>query len=152
VAKPDASRKIPYQFPSDKFRNAIRFVFEMAASTDEDRKLTFHFADTVTVTGTADSEEVPFDPTVPVTRVVKTPVTVPCDIEFQQAGDEPTAFGVVVPAKVKVLLLDEDYELVKDASFIVVNGDKYTRNYEPPDFALFDVGLHEMVFIAENER
>lgn len=144
-------RGISYSFPADKFRNAIRFVFDMAASTDTDRQLTFHFPETLTVVGPQDSEEVPFDPAVPVDRVVRTPLKRPCDIEFQQAGDEPTAFGVVVPAKVKVLLLDEDYEDVKDCTYIVVNGDRYTRNYEPPDFALFDVGLHEMVFIAENE-
>jgi hypothetical protein len=150
MATPASSRNIPYQFDGDKFRNAIRFVFEMETSTKQ--APLFYFAETVTTVGTADSEIVPFDPRIPVNRVIRAPVTVPCDVTFEKAADEPTAFGVVVPARVTVLLLDGDYELVKDSIYVLINGDKYHRDYEIPDFALFDVGVHQITFVAENER
>ncbi len=139
-------------FKPDRFREKIRFVFEMAAPPQDERRLTFHFHEIVTYTGIADGDEVPFDPTVPVTRVERPPITVPCDVTFQSAAEEQTAFGSVIPDRVKVLLLDEDFELVKDAAFVVVNGDRYNLYYEPPAFGLFDVGLHELVFQAEQER
>lgn len=138
-------------FDAEKFRTAIRFVFEMAAPPDEDRQLTFHFTEEVSFTGPADGDSIPFDPGEAVTRTVRPPIQRPCDVEFIRATDEITAFGVVVPSKIKVTLLDDDFEDVKDASFVVVNGDKYLRHYQPPAYGLFDVGLHEMIFVAENE-
>jgi hypothetical protein len=152
VAKPDPTLGIPYQFNADAFRTAIRFVFEMAEPPEQERAVTFHFADTVAFNGPADGEQVPFDPAETIVRTTPAPVRRPCDVEFVKASDEPTAFGIVIPAKVKVTLLDVDYEDVKEATFIIVNGDRYLRHYEPPAYGLFDVGLHEMVFIAENER
>jgi hypothetical protein len=139
-------------FNANKFREKIRFVFTMEAPPEEDRQLTFHFTSTIDIVGPADGDSVPFDPTEPVTRTTRPPLKRPCDVQFVQVADEGTTFGVVVPAKLKVLLLDEDYDDVKDASFVIMNGDRYLRHYEPPSFGLFDVGLHEMVFIAENER
>jgi hypothetical protein len=151
VAKPDPTRNIPYQFPADKFRNAVRFLFEMESPPEDEARITFHFAETVTYAGAQDSEKVPFDPAQAPTRTVRTPVNVPCDITFKNQSDEPTAFGTVVPATVTILLLDEDYAQVADAAFVIINGDRYMRHYEEPSFGLFDVGLHTMVFVAENE-
>lgn len=151
MATPDSSRGISYQFNGDVFRNAIQFVFEMAEPPEEGLAIMFHFPDVTTVDAPSDGDLVPFDPAERFVRSTRAPVHVPCNVEFASASDEPTAFGSVVPAKVKVLLLDEDYVKVKDASFVVVNGDRYNRQLEEPSFGLFDVGLHTMVFIAENE-
>lgn len=152
MAIPPASYGIPYrQFNAAAFRNAIRFVFEMEQPPETGLRITFHFEDIITYTGRQDGERVPFDPTQSVIRTTPTPVTVPCDVTFKSQGDEPTAFGTVVPAKVNVLLLDVDYQKVKTASYVYINHDKYLRHFEEPAFGLFDVGLHTMVFVAENE-
>jgi hypothetical protein len=149
MATPDIN--IPYSFPAATFRNAMRFVFEMAADPNEDNQLMFHFSTAITFLGHSDGDKVPFDPTSTVTRVVKDPIRVPCDIAFITASDVPTSFGQVVPAKLKVTLLDEDYELVENAAYVVMNGDRYNRLMVPPSYGLFEVGLHEMIFQAENE-
>lgn len=151
MATPDPSRGIAYTFNADTFRNAIRFAFEMEADPDVDNRLTFHFGPTVAFTGNADGDKVPFDPNEAPITTTPAPINVPCDVQFTAATDAPTSFGTVIPAKVKVLLLDEDYEQVKDAAFVVMNGDRYNRQYIPPSSGLFNVGLHEMVFQAENE-
>lgn len=151
MAKPPASYGIPYQFDAARFRNAIRFVFEMEQPPEPGLRITFFFDDTVTYGGPKDSENVPFDPNQAPTRVSRTPVSVPCDVTFKNQNDEITPFGTVVPARIHVLLLDVDYIQVKDASFCVINGDRYLRHYEEPSFGLFDVGLHTLVFTAENE-
>lgn len=149
MATPSPSRNIPYQFNSDKFRNAIRFVFEMGGPPDN--PILFHFTDTLTFAGPSDSEVVPFDPTQAATRQSKAPISVPCSVEFISASEQPTAFGGIIPAKLKVTLLDDDYDLVKDASYVTMNGDRYNRHFEQPSQGLFDVELHTMVFQAEDE-
>lgn len=151
MATPNPARRIPYQFNGDKFRNAIQFVFEMAYPPEAGIGIVFYFPDTTTYTGPADSDYVPFDPAQAAVVTTKAPVTVPCDVAFTSAADTTTAFGAVNASRVKVLLLDEDYQSVQDASYVVVNGDRYNRDYEEPSFGLFDVGLHTIVFVAENE-
>lgn len=151
MATPDAARGIPYQFDAARFRNAIDFVFQMAEPPEDGLAIKFYFNDTVTVAAPADSDFVPFDPAQQAVRTTRDPIHVPCDVQFNPASDNPTAFGDVIPAKVTVLLLDTDYAQVSDAAYVVVNGDRYNRQYEQPSFGLFDVGLHTMVFVAENE-
>lgn len=151
MATPNSSHGIRYQFNAAKFRNAIEFVFEMAAPPEDGIGLMFHFADTITPDAPYDGDLVPFDPAESFTRVTPTPLRVPCDVEFISAGEESTSFGSVIPSKLKVLLLDVDYQQVADATFVVMNGDRYNRSHEEPSFGLFDVGLHTLVFVAEDE-
>lgn len=144
-------RGIRYQFDAAKFRNAIGFVFEMETPPVPTEQIYFHFRDAKSVVGPADSDYVPFDPTQAPTKVTRPPVHVPCDVAFTPAGDALTAFGELVPAKVKVLLLDTDYAKVKDAIYVMVNGDRYDKLFEEPSFGLFQVGLHTIVYQASNE-
>lgn len=151
MAAPNSAHGISYKFDADTFRNAIQFVFEMAAPTASEAIL-FHFTETVAFTGPADGDEVPFDPTETIVRTSLAPVSVPCDVEFIQSTEVPTAFGVVVPSKLRVTLLDVDWAIVKDATFATVGTERYLRDFEQPSSGLFDVGLHTITFIAENER
>lgn len=144
-------RGIPYQFSGPEFRNAIRFVMEMAEDPAETNQLRFHFLPVVTNASHADGDKVPFDPTKAPVKAAPPPVKVPCVTEFTPATDVPTEFGTVIPAKVTCMLLDGDYQQVKNAAYITMNGDRYNRMYEQPSFGLFDVGIHTLVFQAENE-
>lgn len=150
--KPTAGRNIPYTFPAAKFRNAIQFVFEMAAPPAPADQLYFHFEPTLTSTGPTDGEQVPFDPADIMTSTVADPIQVPCDVTYTTGSEVPTPFGTVVPDRLTVLLLDVDYAKVADCAFVTMGGDRYNRLYEPPSFGLFDVGLHEITFTAQNEN
>lgn len=138
-------------FNADKFRTAIRFAMTLGTPPATGDQLTFHWNPTVTTGAAKDGEGVPFDPAATITRSSRAAITKPCAVEFVDAADEPTAFGLVIPSKVKVTLLDEDYNAVKDADFVVITGDKYVRSHEPPSLGLFDVGVHSVIYTAENE-
>lgn len=150
-------------FNAAKFRTAIRFAMAMGTPPSGDAflhgadgrtsadQLTFHWNPTTTTAAVKDGEGVPFDPGATITRATPTPVSKPCAVEFLDAANEATPFGVVIPSKVKVILLDEDYAPVKDADYVVIAGDKYVRSHEPPSVGLFDIGVHTIVFAAENE-
>jgi len=139
------------RFNAAGFRTAIRSVMEMGAPPKVEDRLTFHFDRTTAISGSTDSEGVPFDPAASMEVTTKPDLRVPCAVEYVNATDEPTRFGVVVPTRLKVTLLDEDYARVKDASSVTMGGDRYLRHAEPPAVGLFNVGVHEMVFVAENE-
>ena len=59
--------------------------------------------------------------------------------------------ATLTPQKLRVTLLDSDYDAVKDADFVVISGDRYIRHHEPPSVGLFQVGVHQILFTAENE-
>lgn len=139
-------------FDANAFRDNIHFAMQMGAPPEADQQATFHFPSTLVYTGTADAEDVPFDPTTTVTRTTPDPVKVPCAVEYYDStGQLLDGFGIHQPSRVKVTLLDSDYILVKDADRVVIGGDTYYfRRTEPPS-GLFDVGLYVLHFAAEGE-
>lgn len=142
-------------FNGDDFRTGIRLAYNMGLPPEIDdvteAQLRFHFATQLVYTGPTDGEGVPFDPNTTVTRVTPTPVIVPCGIEYVNAPDEDTPFGSVLPTKVRVSLLDDDYVQVKDATFVVLGGEKYVYHHTEAPSGLFDVGIYVIVYVAEND-
>lgn len=138
-------------FPAARFRDRIRFVMEMAAPPDETQRATFHFDPDDTFVGLGDDNDVPFDPDAEVSRTIPPPVTVPCAIKYHDDQGELTPFGHVTPTRVEVILLDEDYQLVKLCTSVIVGGDRYIRRREQPQVGLFNVGVHVLHFAAESE-
>jgi len=142
-------------FDADAFRDGIRLAFDMGAAPELDQpdqsQVAFHFASQLVYTGPTDGDGVPFDPNSSVTRVVPNAVQVPCGLEYSNVADERTAFGTVLPSRVKVTLLDEDYAKVKDATYIVVGGEKYVYHHSEMPRGLFDVGLYSITFVSESD-
>lgn len=138
-------------FSATRFRAAIRSVMTMGTPPETGIALKFYWNPGSTTPATKDGEGVPFDPAAVITRTTRTPVSKPCAVEYVDASGAPTPFGSVVSSHIKVTLLDEDYRVVADADYVVVNGDRYIRHHEPPSFGLFEVGVHQVVYIAENE-
>lgn len=138
-------------FDAGAFRSAIQFVFTMAEAPQSGDQLAFYGPSTLVYTTPLDDADVPFDPASTVVRQQAAPVHVPCGVEYFDTQGQPIVFGMVTPSRLAVTLLDEDYALVKDATYVVAGGDRYNfRRTEPPT-GLFDVGLFRMHFSAENE-
>ena len=140
-------------FNATAFRTAIRAAMTMGTPPAAADALKFYWNPVTTVTATKDGEGIPFDPTATVTRADARSVSKPCALEYLDATGtgHPTPFGSVVPSRVRVTLLDEDYAVVADANFVVIGGDRYIRHHEPPAVGLFSVGVHQIVYIAEND-
>ena len=142
---------IPFDFDAGVFRESIRFVYTMAAPTVLADQITFFTAPQLVYNTPVDAEDVPFDPAATVTRVQSVGVQVPCAVEYLDVEGQAIVFGTVTPSKVVVTLLDEDYQRVKDVSYVVIAGERYNyRRTEPPS-GLFDCGLYVIHFLAENE-
>lgn len=139
-------------FNAAAFRTGIRFAMTMGAPATAADSLRFFWNPIMTTTAVTDGDRVPFDPAAAITVTQqKAPVTKPCAVEHLDVSGEPTPFGVIVPAKIRVTLLDEDYKAVKDADYVVYGGDKYVRYEQPPPLGLFDATIFQIVYVAENE-
>lgn len=138
-------------FNANEFRSAIRFVQTMAAPPEVTDQATFYGESTLVYTGSVDDEAVPFDPTSTVVREPAPGVRVPCGIEYLDAEGQPVPFGFVTASRLAITLLDQEYMKVRDASYVVVAGEKYLYRRTEPPTGLFDVGLYTMHFTAENE-
>jgi hypothetical protein len=139
-------------FDAADFRENIRFVMNMGAPPAQERQVTFHFTKVTGWSGTVDSDNVPFDPTAQVTTTTGAdPVRVPCVVEVADDAGDDTPFGSVIATRIKLTLLDEDYLKVAQSTYVVYDGDKYLRQQTSPPYGLFDVGIHEMIFVAEND-
>lgn len=138
-------------FNSLEFRNAIHQAMHMGAAPDPANQVAFHFPSVLTFNAPADGADVPFDPAATVTSTAPPPVRVDCAVEYLDAENQPTPFGMLAATRLAITLLDVDYEQVKDASYVVVAGDRYNYRRTEAPAGLFDVGLFVMHFIAESE-
>jgi hypothetical protein len=139
-------------FNAAEFRDGIHFAMGMGAPTTATDQVKFYFASTVTPGPSADATGMPFNPALAPTEATPEPITVPCAVEYDRQEGEHDRVGFVVPSRLRILLLDVDYQQVKDCSYIVHGGDRYDLRYEEPPIGLFDVGVHTMVFVARGER
>lgn len=138
-------------FNAAAFRTAIRSVMTMGTPPVAADALTFCWLPRDVVVDHKDGEGVPFDPAATITRSAKPPVSKPCAVEYIDAQGQPTPFGAIVPSRVRVTLLDDDYKVVGDANYVFIAGDRYMRHHEPPSHGLFTVGVHQIIYVAENE-
>ncbi len=141
----------PADFDSTAFRDAIRFVYDMAAPPVVEEQATFYGPSTLVYTGSVDDDEVPFDPATTVVREPAPGVKVSCGIEYSDAEGNPVPFGTVTASRLAITLLDVDYQRIKGCAYVVVAGEKYLYRRTQPPTGLFDVGLYTLHFRAENE-
>lgn len=138
-------------FDADEFRSAIQFAMTMGAAPKEEEQVTFLFAPQLVYSAPTDDTNVPFDPNATVVETMPEPVRVPCAVEYFDATGQLTELGIVAPTRVELLLLDTDYEQVKDAVAVVIHGDRYNyRKTEPPS-GLFTVGIFTLHYDAVDE-
>lgn len=137
-------------FDAGTFRDAIHLVQEFFTPTDS--RATFYFPDTPATGSAVDSENVPFDPSTTVVRTPsKPPVVVPCSVEYQEVAGRLEDFGVVVPSRIVVTLLDADYVAVKGFWYVVINGTRYFYRSTDIPAALGSVEVWSIRCQAEDE-
>jgi hypothetical protein len=138
-------------FNATEFRNQIKFAMQLGAAPEASEQVYFHFASTLVYNTPTDGANVAFDPAATVTNTTPAPVQVDCAVEYFDAENQPTSFGLLAPSRLAITLLDDDYDQVKDCSYVVIHGDRYDyRRTEPPG-GLFDVGVYTMHFTARSE-
>lgn len=133
------------------FRRGVRTAMQLAKLSDPDLQPAFYFNQPSTSTSSVDAAGVPFDPNVSNTTPATGPVYVDCAVEYFDAENQPTNFGLLAPSRIVVTVLDEEYAKIKGCDYVVIHGDRYNYRRTEPPTGLFDVGVFSLHFMAESE-
>jgi hypothetical protein len=138
-------------FDADDVRAGLRLAMTVGLPPVEADQPIFYMPATVTATGPSDQEGVPFSPLD--SRTVSPPVTVqvPCAVEYHDGEGKLENFGVIVPARVVLTLLDEDYQQVKGFEFVGIGGIRYYyRRTENPK-GLVSLAVYRVHCVSEDQ-
>lgn len=142
---------VPPTFDEARVLDGIRKAMGFGEPTRVEDKVTFYFTEASTP-GATDEEGVPWDPA---DRVVNDreddAVIVDCVVEYEDRAARAETFGVVVPTRVVLTLLDPDWQLVKDFSYVKAGGDIYHRSIVKPPVALGSIDVWSVICLAEGE-
>lgn len=138
-------------FDADAVRAGLRLAMTVGLPPATEDQPTFFMPRTVTNTALADEHSVPFDVTA--RRTVEPPVTVrvPCAIEYFDNAGKLENFGVLVPTKVELTLLDEEYAKVKGFEFVVIGGNRFYYQRTETPLGLVSVGVYKIHCTAEDQ-
>lgn len=141
-------------FDADGVREGLRLAFAVGLPVNAADQPTFYMPQTSTsVDSLLDDDGVPFDPTGTVVRTPNPRVThkVPCAIQYQDGTGKLEGFGVVVPSKIVLTILDEDYATVKGFEYVVIEGTRYWRRSVEPPIGLVSVGIWKVHCFSEDD-
>lgn len=142
----------PVPFDPQAFVQGILTAMTIGEPTREEDKATFYFPADMVAEGSRDSEGIPFDPSTTATPVPRRPpVRVPCAVEYQDAEGKIENWGVLVPSKAVITLLDNEYQQVKGFSFVVIGGVKYMYSRTETPVAMVTVDVWTVHCVAEDQ-
>ena len=141
---------VPPGFNEAEVLEGLRRAMGFGEPTRVEDKATFFLFATVSA-GEVDSDSVGFDPTVRTTRT-PTPVLVPCAVEYMDAAAQQETFGNVTASRLKITLLDPDYQQVEGFSYMTIGGGRYHYAKALPPVALGTIDVWTVLVTAEDER
>lgn len=143
-------KNLPPGFDASAVIAGLREAMTFGEPTRSDDKATFYLWSQAASGGVLDDDGVPFDTAQRPTRTTK-PVQVPCAIEYVDRADQGETFGLVQASRIKVTLLDPDYQKVKGFRYMSVGGDRYNYRLTEPPVALGSIDVWTVHCVAEDE-
>lgn len=142
---------IPPGFDASKVIAGLHNAMGFGEATRTGDKATFYTRTLPATTEEVDQEGLPFDPDVSRPAAV-TGVAVPCAIEYFDRAEDAESFGVVQASRVKLTLLDVDYQQIKGFTYVAAGGDKYYYARTEPPIALGSIDVWIIHCEAQDER
>jgi len=144
---------VSVSFDEAAFTQGILTAMAVGTPPDPADRPVFVFADTSTATGSVDDEGIPFDVTATPTRTPGAEVTdIPCAIEFVDAAGQVADVGILQLTKIKITLLDEQYQLVKGFDHVRIAGDRYYYRKTEPPIGMVTKTIYTVHCTAEDDR
>jgi hypothetical protein len=140
-------------FNADQFKAAIRSTMLMGMPEEPSERITFRWTPNRSYTS-ADSAGNPWSwEDVPVSEDAPEDVQVPAAVEFsaRPAGSMDTPIGQFDTSRVIVTLLDDDFEQIRGADLIMIDGATYDVMFVGPPVGLFSVTVYSVFGEARDE-
>ena len=138
-------------FRADVVRAGLRLAMSVGLPVDSPDGLPFYFPRPVTNAAPADDSGVPFDTTARPIYGPPTVVRVPCGVEYFDREGKIENFGVLVPSRVELTLLDQEYAKVRGFEYVVIGGARYFYQRTATPLGLVSVGVHVVYCVAEDQ-
>lgn len=138
-------------FDANAVRAGLRLAMTVGLAPDAGDQPTFFMPAVETSSAVLDQGGVPFSPAGQRTFAPRTSFTVPCGVEYQDGPGKLENFGVIVPSKVILTLLDEDYDVVKGFEFVVISGTRYFYRRTEPQKGLVTLGIWKVHCVSEDQ-
>ena len=146
------TKYVPPSFDQARVLDGLRRAMGFGEPTRPEDKVTFYFNARSEATGPVDEDGIPFDPGDRTVNLREHDTkTVDCTVEYQDRAPKAETFGVMVPARVILTLLDPDWQQVKDFAYVKAGGDIYHRSTVMPPVALGSIDIWSVICVAEGE-
>lgn len=138
-------------FDEAVFRAVIRSTMQMGTPSAVEERATFIW-ETLATFANPNSAGRPFDFNQrPLTVDQHEEVQVDCTYEFVERAGHGTAIGQFENPRMKIYVMDEDFELVRGANKVRMGGNMYTINFVEPPVSLFGPTLYVIHCQADDE-
>lgn len=138
-------------FNADEVRRGLRFAMNVGLPVLAEEQPTFFFPREASADSPADQDEVPFGVTGRRTLAPPRTVRVPCAIEYFDNVGKIENFGVIVPTKLELTLLDQEYVQIKGFQYVVIGGSRYFYSRTQTPMGLVSVGIYIVHVTAEDQ-
>lgn len=138
------------RFPSQAFRDAVRFAMQMGRANAPSQVVTFRRPTTKTFTA-SDPGGYPYNWSQPATTNTTYPdVQVDCAVEWVARPSETrdTSVGQFDTPRATIWVFDEDMDAIEDYSEVLIGGDLYKIDSIGPPATLFDVEFYPILATA----
>lgn len=143
---------VPSGFSAANVIAGLHKAMAFGAPNEDSDQATFVMPQTIlSTTGPLDDENVPFNPSVTPVKSTISRRTVPCAYEYVDAQGKIENLGIINPSRVKITLLDDDYQEVKGFDYVVIGGQKYLYRKTEPPVALGSIDVWTVYCQAEDE-
>lgn len=144
------AKQLPAGFDKAKVLAGLHKAMEFGQATRVADRATFYKIVTTTDEVPRDDDFIPFDPEA-VRTSKPTPFVVNCAVEFVDRTDAVETFGAITASRIKITLLDAEYQKVKGFAYVVAGGDTYRYRLTEPPVALGDIDVWTVHCVAEDE-
>lgn len=141
------------RFNPARFRDAMHFVFQMAAPEATNERVTFRWNTERTFAAADPAGDPYFWDSVPLTQTTHADTQVDCVVEFaaRPAGSRDSAIGQFDTSRAVITMLDDDYPDIVGADEVIINGNSYDIQFVGPAIGLFEVTLYQLFCEARDE-
>jgi hypothetical protein len=145
------AKQLPAGFDKARIMAGLKTAMQFGAPTRVEDQATFYKVVRTTDDVPRDDDFIPFDPDA--ARTAKpTGIRVDCSVEYVDRSEVTEQFGTITPSRIKVTLLDPEYQKVKGFEYVVAGGDKYNYVSTEPPVALGNIDVWTVHCEAEDER
>lgn len=144
------AKQLPAGFDKSAVMAGLKKAMQFGAPTRVEDQATFYKVTTTTDEVPRDDDFIPFDPEA-VRTAKPTAIRVDCSVEYVDRAEGTEQFGAITPSRIKITLLDPEYQKVKGFQYVVAGGDRYNYRLTEPPVALGNIDVWVVHCVGEDE-